>query len=102
MDLTSGRPGPSVQEVLAADINPEKAAETAAMIVAEGGHAIACNADVSQPSDVSAIVEQAVQYFGGWIMPLIMPALAAAGRALMILTRKFMTACWLLMPKAHG
>ncbi len=50
--------------VLAADISPQSAGETVAMIIAAGGAAIACTADVSQSADVSAMVEHAVQHFG--------------------------------------
>jgi NAD(P)-dependent dehydrogenase (short-subunit alcohol dehydrogenase family) len=59
--LAFGKAGASV---LAADISLQSATETAAMIMAEGGNAIACAADVSQPGDVSAMVERATQHFG--------------------------------------
>jgi len=50
--------------VLAADISPQSAGETVAMIIAAGGIAIARTADVSQSADVSVMVEHAVQHFG--------------------------------------
>jgi len=50
--------------VLAADICSQSAAETVAMITADGGNAIAYTADVSQPGDVSEMVQQAVKTFG--------------------------------------
>jgi NAD(P)-dependent dehydrogenase (short-subunit alcohol dehydrogenase family) len=50
--------------VLAADISPQSAAETAAMIIASGGQAVACAADVSLPEDASAMVAQTVKHFG--------------------------------------
>jgi NAD(P)-dependent dehydrogenase (short-subunit alcohol dehydrogenase family) len=59
--LAFGKAGAAV---LAADISPQSAGETAAMIIAAGGIATACTADVSQPGDVSAMVEHAVQQFG--------------------------------------
>jgi NAD(P)-dependent dehydrogenase (short-subunit alcohol dehydrogenase family) len=59
--LAFGKAGASV---LAADISPQSAGETAAMIIAAGGIATACAADVSNPADVSAMVENALQQFG--------------------------------------
>jgi NAD(P)-dependent dehydrogenase (short-subunit alcohol dehydrogenase family) len=59
--LAFGKAGASV---LAADISLQSASETAVMIMAEGGNAIACAADVSQPGDVSAMVERAMQHYG--------------------------------------
>ena len=59
--LAFGKAGAAV---LAADISPESAAETAALITAAGGIATACAADVSQPGDVSAMVEHALRQFG--------------------------------------
>jgi len=59
--LAFGKAGASV---LAADISPQSAGETAAMIIAAGGIATACAADVSNPADVSAMVENALQRFG--------------------------------------
>jgi NAD(P)-dependent dehydrogenase (short-subunit alcohol dehydrogenase family) len=56
--------GKAGARVLAADISAQTAAETAALILAEGGHATACTADVSLPGDVSAMVACALQHFG--------------------------------------
>jgi NAD(P)-dependent dehydrogenase (short-subunit alcohol dehydrogenase family) len=51
-------------QVIAADINQDSAAETAALIVAQGGIAIPAATDVSNASDAAAMVSQAVKRFG--------------------------------------
>jgi meso-butanediol dehydrogenase / (S,S)-butanediol dehydrogenase / diacetyl reductase len=50
--------------VVVADLNSETAEAVAAEITAEGGRASAVTADVSDPSDVEAMVEHAVTQFG--------------------------------------
>jgi NAD(P)-dependent dehydrogenase (short-subunit alcohol dehydrogenase family) len=59
--LAFGKAGAAV---LAADISPQSAGETVEMILAQGGDAAACTADVSRSGDVSAMVDHAVQQFG--------------------------------------
>ena len=59
--LAFGKAGAAV---LAADISPQSAGETVEMILAQGGIAAACTADVSRSGDVSAMVDRAVQQFG--------------------------------------
>ena len=51
-------------KVLAVDINPEAAAETAGIIAGEGGIAEACTADVSRTGQVQAMVEVCLDRFG--------------------------------------
>jgi NAD(P)-dependent dehydrogenase (short-subunit alcohol dehydrogenase family) len=51
--------------VVVADLNPAHARETAEDIVAAGGQAIACTADVRVEADVAAAVKQASDVFGG-------------------------------------
>ena len=56
--------GKAGANVLAADISPQSAAETAALITASGGAAIAFTADVAEPDSVRAMVEHAIGNFG--------------------------------------
>lgn len=51
--------------VVAADIDPENARQTAARIQKNGGEAIAVQADVSDPASVEHLKEAALQRFGG-------------------------------------
>lgn len=51
--------------VVAVDIRPAKAAEVAESIVDAGGHAISLGANVAEPDDVEAMVEETVQRLGG-------------------------------------
>ena len=51
--------------VVVADINPVGAAETVEMVKAMGGQAMAVTADISKPADVEAMVQTAVDTFGG-------------------------------------
>jgi len=50
--------------VLAVDINPDAAAETAGIIDGEGGTAVAFDADVSRSDQVQAMVDACVDRFG--------------------------------------
>ena len=50
--------------VVCADIDPARAETTAARIRDEGGEAIACGSDVSQPADCAAVVAAAREAFG--------------------------------------
>ena len=51
--------------VVVADINPEGAAETVQLIKEMGGEAIAVTADIAKPADVKAMVQAAVDAYGG-------------------------------------
>nr|WP_314468384.1 SDR family oxidoreductase [uncultured Novosphingobium sp.] len=51
-------------KVIAADVNADNAAETAAMVRAEGGEAIAAGCDVSDPASVDAAVAAGVEAYG--------------------------------------
>lgn len=50
--------------VAAADLVPERAAQTAALITTDGGQALAITADVSKADQVNAMAEQAAAAFG--------------------------------------
>ena len=50
--------------VVAADLVPERAVETAALITARGGQALALTTDVSRSDQVNAMAERAVAAFG--------------------------------------
>ena len=50
--------------VAVADLNAAAAAETVALITADGGHAEAVQADVTDPGDVEYMVHRAVEAFG--------------------------------------
>lgn len=51
-------------KVIAADVNADNAAATAAMVRAEGGEAIAAACDVSDPAAVDAVVAAGVEAYG--------------------------------------
>ena len=51
--------------VLAAGLQPEELRETVAAIEAEGGEAVAIDADVSDPAQIEAVAAQAQEAFGG-------------------------------------
>jgi 3-oxoacyl-[acyl-carrier protein] reductase len=51
--------------VLAAGLQPEALRETVAAIEAEGGEALAIEADVSDPAQIEAVAERAEEAFGG-------------------------------------
>src|SRR5205823_3308447 len=50
--------------IVVADLKPERAAETAALITRDGGNATAVTADVSKADQVQAMAESAVAAFG--------------------------------------
>lgn len=50
--------------VVCADLSEQTAAETAAMIHEQGGHALPVHCDVSRLAEVEALAEQAAQWFG--------------------------------------
>jgi NAD(P)-dependent dehydrogenase (short-subunit alcohol dehydrogenase family) len=50
--------------IVAADLVPERATETAALITAGGGQAIATTTDVSKADQVAAMIQQATNAFG--------------------------------------
>jgi NAD(P)-dependent dehydrogenase (short-subunit alcohol dehydrogenase family) len=51
--------------VVAADANEQANAETAQLIIDAGGQAVAVRCDVTNPADVKAALELAIQTFGG-------------------------------------
>jgi NAD(P)-dependent dehydrogenase (short-subunit alcohol dehydrogenase family) len=50
--------------VVAVDLNPEAAAETASVIAAEGGSAIALTGDITKEADIAATVARSLEAFG--------------------------------------
>jgi NAD(P)-dependent dehydrogenase (short-subunit alcohol dehydrogenase family) len=91
--------------VILADIAVAAARETAAQIVAAGGHAVATRCDVSAEADVAAAVGQAETEFGRLnivhnnaaamhLVPTVRPAAALAGELTQTsLARNHLTPC---------
>lgn len=61
-------------KVVVSDINVQAGEETAALVRAQGGHAIFVAADVGKPEDGQALVERAIAYFGRLVWPATTPA----------------------------
>ena len=68
-------------QVLSVDINAETAQETADMIIAAGGKAQACHADMSREADIIEMVKQAKNHFGGINGLLANAGIAGTGAA---------------------
>ncbi|MGC6476070.1 MAG: SDR family NAD(P)-dependent oxidoreductase, partial [Parvibaculales bacterium] len=68
-------------QVLSVDINAETAQETADMIIAAGGKAQACQADMSHEADIIEMVKQAKNHFGGINGLLANAGIAGTGAA---------------------
>jgi len=50
--------------VVVADIDPEKAKETAGLIEAAGGQAVALHADVTDPASAKAMIDETIRLYG--------------------------------------
>ncbi len=68
-------------QVLSVDINAETAQETADMIIAAGGKAQACQADMSHEADIIEMVKQTKNHFGGINGLLANAGIAGTGAA---------------------
>src|SRR4051812_50039773 len=65
--------------VLAAGLQPEALRETVAAIEAEGGEALAVDADVSDPAAIEAVAAGAQDALGGTDIPVHNPAVYPPG-----------------------
>jgi NAD(P)-dependent dehydrogenase (short-subunit alcohol dehydrogenase family) len=66
--------------VAAVDVSREKAERIADQVIAEGGQAMAVEADVSDRSSVEAMVDEVARGLGGWTSSSTTPRSTRGGR----------------------